>query len=227
MDTLALMITAWAQRPGARVFRHGAAVAVAAPELSCRDRLAVAGPAADAVIAVREALAEMGPTFRPLGPASLIEALVADLPSLELVDTFGWMWTSTPVVAPSAASWLSPSSMVDVTRLIDEVWPGSYARPGVPGVARWAGSFSDSGALAAIAADAWSSDRVGFVAGVAADPAYRGRGHAAAACGLVINELLTGHEAVALIVDGWNTAAISLYRRLGMHYEPVAAARVK
>ncbi|WP_316773874.1 hypothetical protein [Streptomyces sasae] len=39
----------WAAgRPRARVFRHGTATAVAAPARSGRDRIAVAGEAADA-----------------------------------------------------------------------------------------------------------------------------------------------------------------------------------
>ncbi|WP_290869949.1 GNAT family N-acetyltransferase [Hamadaea sp.] len=220
------MITAWAERPGARTFVHGQARAVAAPGLSRRDRLAVSGPPADAAQVVRTALAELGPTYRPIGTASLIAALVDAIPSLELITEFGWMWTSTPV-SRFGGGWLAPSSFSEVSGLLNAHFPDSYAQPGVPGVARWAGSRSAEGTLAAVAADAWSSERIGFVAGVATDPAYRGRGHAAAACALIINDLLRDHEAVALIVDGWNTAAVALYHRLGMRYEAVAAARVK
>jgi RimJ/RimL family protein N-acetyltransferase len=219
---LAGVIVRWARRPGAREFRHGAAVAVAVPDLSRRDRLAVEGPPDDAAVAVREALAVVGPSYRPFGPEGLIKALVAALPELEGVASFGWMWTDRPV-GRTGAEWLGKADEPEIARLLDLAAPGSYARPGVAGVERWAGVRD--GGLAAVAADAWSSAEIGFLAGVAADPARRGRGRAAAACALVIDALLADHEAVALMVDGWNEPAIALYERLGLRYEPVAAAR--
>jgi hypothetical protein len=91
-----VVITHWARQPGAQVFTFGQAVAVAAANLSQRDRLAVEGPPADAAVAVRAALDEVGPSFRPIGQETLIRELVATQPELELVDVFGWMWTDRP-----------------------------------------------------------------------------------------------------------------------------------
>jgi FR47-like protein len=217
------MLVEWALQPGSVLFRHGQGVAVAAASLSQRDRIAVAGPPNDAVIAVREALAELGPAYRPFGEHKLIEALIAQVPELELADSFGWMQTTQPIDR-TGADWLSRADEPEIGRLLAEVWPGSYARPGVPGVTRWAGARDHDGHLAAVAADAWSSSQVGFLAGVASSARARGQGHAATACALVINDLLRDHTAVALMVDGWNKPAINLYSRLGMTYLHIAAA---
>jgi len=176
-------------------------------------------------MAVREALEAVGPSYRPFGSERLIKALAADLPELEQVGTFGWMWTDRPS-GRTGAEWLAAEDEPQITALLAAAAPDSYARPGIPGVQRWAG-VRDAQGPAAVAADAWSSAEIGFLAGVAADPALRGKGYAAAACALVIDTLLADHEAVALMVDGWNEAAIGLYARLGMRYEAVAAARIR
>ncbi|MFI9244982.1 hypothetical protein ACIGXF_20870 [Streptomyces sp. NPDC053086] len=54
----------------------------------------------------------------------------------------------------------------------------------------------------------------------------RGRGVGRAVCGLVLDSLVADHGTAALIVDGWNTAAVRLYRGLGLAWRPLAAARV-
>lgn len=76
------------------------------------------------------------------------------------------------------------------------------------------------------AADAWSAPGVGFLAGVATAERARGRGAGSAVCGLALDGLVAEHGTAALIVDTWNTAAIRLYRRLGLSWRPLAAARV-
>jgi hypothetical protein len=183
----------------------------------------VVGPPDDVVIAVREALAELGPTYRPFGERGLIEAIIAKIPELELANSFGWMQT-TRAIDRTGADWLSLVDEPEIGRLLAEAFPDSYARPGVPGVTRWAGVRDHDGHLVAVAADAWSSSQVGFLAGVASSTQARGRGHAATVCGLVVNDLLNDHTAVALMVDRWNKPAINLYSRLGMSYLRVAAA---
>ncbi len=95
-------------REGVRVWASGGAVAVAAPGLSLRDRLAVGGDPASAVDLVRDVLAVLPASFRPLGDATLVRRLVRELPNLEMVAEFGWM----DVVdgnfhnAPTDARWL-------------------------------------------------------------------------------------------------------------------------
>nr|WP_239697725.1 hypothetical protein [Streptomyces sp. F-1] len=160
---------------GARAFFLGEAAAVAAPGLSGRDRLAVTGPADAAAALIRALLPRLGPTFRPLGDESLVRDLVTRLPGLEFVDAFGWMQTDTATGHGDAAAWLTPSDDQDVARLLDEAFPNSHARPGRPGVRRWAGAREASGALSACAADAWSAPGVGFLAGVAAAERARTR----------------------------------------------------
>lgn len=212
---------------GRRAFVLGEAVAVAAPGLCRRDRLAVLGPADDAETLLRAVLPQLGASFRPVGDEELIRRLVARLPQLELVDAFGWMQTGTPAGRHGGGAWLTASDEPEVAALLDEAFPDSYARPGLPGVRRWAGVRDRSGALVACAADAWSAPRVGFLAGVATAERARGRGLGAAVCGHVLDSLVARHGTAALMVDGWNAAAIRLYRGLGLSWRSVAAARVR
>ena len=128
-----------------------------------------------------------------------------------------------PVLA--APAWLSEAEWPDVTALIEESFPDSYARPGDPDVRRWAGLRDSGGRLLAVAADAWSTADIGFLAGVTTHPDARGRGLGTTLCAFVADELLAGRERVALLVDYWNTAAMATYQRLGFTMRRVAAAR--
>jgi ribosomal protein S18 acetylase RimI-like enzyme len=224
-DALVLWAAAELER-GSRAFSVGEATAVAAPGLSGRDRLAVTGPAGDAAALVRAVLPQVGPTFRPIGDEDLIRHVVTKVPELEFVDAFGWMQTETATGRRGTASWLTTSDDDDIAALLDDTFPNSYARPGRPGVHRWAGMRDESGALLGCAADAWSAPDVGFLAGVTTAELARGRGVGAAVCSFVLDSLVERHGTAALIVDGWNAAAVRLYRGLGMSWRPLAAARV-
>ncbi|WP_329498546.1 GNAT family N-acetyltransferase [Kitasatospora herbaricolor] len=231
-DTLLL----WAAQgfpPGTRAWTHDGAVAVAAPRLSCRDRLAVRGPAPAVTRLVRHAFAEAGPALRPVGDTPLLRQLITAAPGLALVDTFGWMEISGDRLDTSAtatAHWLAPHELAEAGALVEDAHPTSYARPDSPSAGharahRWAGVRDTTGRLTALAADAWSAPEAGFLAGVAAHPVHgRGRGHAEAACRLVLDALLRRSGRAALMVDGGNTAAVRLYRRLGMRWRDVSAA---
>ncbi|RMB82173.1 GNAT family N-acetyltransferase [Streptomyces shenzhenensis] len=240
--------------PGVRVFRHGSATAVASPGLSGRDRLAVAGDPSDALPLVRDALREVGPTYRPFGDARLIDALVRGTPGL-LPGGAGFLWMET-ATAPGAATgvrWLDPDGERAAGALIDLCFPDSYARPGRPGVRRWAGvhggegggaggghaSAGDGGtggayagvggggaAVVAVAADAWSAAGCGFLAGVVTHPRARGRGLAAAVSAFVVDALVRRHGRAALMVDADNSPAIAVYERAGMRGRRFGAAFV-
>jgi GNAT superfamily N-acetyltransferase len=219
-------LVAWAaqgMRGGVRVWARGGAVVVASPDLSRRDRLAVAGTPRDAAPLVADALAEVGPTFRPIGGAALVRDLTAAVPNLDLVGTFGWMETALPPPVVGAASWLDEAAGPEIRALLDAAFPDSYARPGTPRVRRWAGARDARGDLVAVAADAWSAPEVGFLATA---PAARGRGFGAAVCAHVLRAPVAEHGRAALMVDGWNGAAIRLYQRLGLTWHPLAAARI-
>ncbi|MEO3812523.1 GNAT family N-acetyltransferase [Sphaerisporangium sp. B11E5] len=224
------MMIFWAvqgRRAGVRVFTHGDAVAVACPALSRRDRLVVAGPLRDAVPLVRHTLAEVGDTYRPLGEEHLIRDLTGRVPGLEFAAAFTWMDTFAPAPgAPAKAGWLTPGDDPAITALLADVNPGSYAVPGLPGVRRWAGVRSDSGAVVSVAADAWSTPGAGFIAGVATAAGHRRQGHAETVCHFLVTTLHAAHGYVALMVDSWNHTAIGVYHRLGLTRLPVAAAQV-
>ncbi|GAA3046106.1 GNAT family N-acetyltransferase [Actinokineospora globicatena] len=216
--------SAQGMRPGVRAWRDGDAVVVACPDLSRRHRLAVHGTGGRLLGLVRHALAEVGPEYRPLGDADAVTEVVAAFPEIELLDRFWWMDTSDRTGFRGGASWLGADAVPEVRALLDTEYPGSYARPGGTGIRRWAGVRDEHGALVAAAADAWSAPEVGFLAGVVTAPAARGRGHAAAVCGLVVDTLVARTGRAALMVDSWNDAARTLYTKLGLTARPIAAA---
>ena len=214
-------------RSRAWVSDDGRAVAAAGPSLSMRDRLAVYGLADAAVPLVRDVLAAVGPTYRPLGVGALIDELVNRLPSLTPAGTFGWMDltdAAKPAQASGKAEWLSVGEMPEVADLIEVSFPASYAKPGVPGVERWAGVRQENGQLAAVGALAWSAPTVGFLAGVTVRPQARGRGLGRLVCELLLAEALRQHNAAALMVNDWNHAALQLYLGMGFRCQFMAAA---
>ncbi|MFC7531188.1 GNAT family N-acetyltransferase [Actinoplanes sp. GCM10030250] len=231
----------------ARAWRRPGAVVVACPDLSHWDRLVMNGEPDALASLLREVLPVVGGNFRPFGAEQLVTDVVARMPELEVSARFAWMETTTPVtphlpvglergssaMAPSGLTpmpaggpeWLTGDAWPEINALLEESFPDSYAKPGAPGVRRWAGVRGADGRLLAVAAEAWSTDEIGFLAGVTTHPDARGRGVAAALCAFAADEQLTGRERVALIVDYWNEAAIATYRKLGFTTRPVAAAR--
>jgi len=213
------------------------AVAVASPVLARRDRLALWGkPDSVAQLAAR-ALALSGPSYRPLARGGLIPALCDRLPHVVRAATFGWMsapsagleLTGVPVGPDDpygAPRWLDEPELASVTAFLTRESPGSYAWPGQPGVGRWAGLDGPDGTLAAVAAQAWCAPTVGHLAGVAVRARSRGLRLAARVCGFVAADLATRCGRVTLMVDADNTPAIRTYRRLGLTYSAIQAARV-
>ncbi|GAA3819198.1 hypothetical protein GCM10022226_44620 [Sphaerisporangium flaviroseum] len=227
-DDVFVMWAAQGMAPGVRVFTSGEAVAVASPSLSRRDRLAVGGPLVGVVPLVRHALAEVGPSYRPVGEEALVRGLAERIDRLRFSAAFDWMDTSGPAPGdPGKAGWLSGDDLPDVTAMLAGANPDSYAVPGVPGVRRWAGVRTDAGALASVGAEAWTAPGVGFIAGVATAEQERGRGHAESVCRFLLTTLLAEQGRVALMVDSWNRSAIAVYERLGMRRWGVAAAHVE
>lgn len=205
---------------GVRVWALGDAVAVAVPQLARHDRLTLWGGTADALALAEFALGEVGPAYRLLGDAALMQELKGFAGFA--VKPFSWMsLTSAAAPQEGAVGWLAADA--ELTALLAASAPHSYAVPGLAGVRRWAG-MRVQGRLAAVAADAWSAPSVGFLAGVATAGEFRGQGLAARVCQWVSAHLVAGHGRAALIVDDDNAPALAVYGRLGYLRRPVAAA---
>ncbi|WP_061289983.1 GNAT family N-acetyltransferase [Herbidospora cretacea] len=128
--------------------------------------------------------------------------------------------------APEAAWLLDPGAGEEVARVLAVANPDAYARPGMPGISRWAGIRDAAGRLVTVGADAWSAPAVGFIGGVATLPEARGSGLAGVICRFLTGALLARHGRVSLMVDDVNAAALAVYRRLGYTRRLVAASRV-
>ncbi|MFJ2609513.1 MULTISPECIES: GNAT family N-acetyltransferase [unclassified Streptomyces] len=207
------------------------AVVVAGAALSARDRLAVWGDPDAGVPLVRRVLAQVGPTYRPFGDSTLIDVLVREIPGLTAAGTFGWMdrrgFVDDVRPADSAAAWLPGCALGEVELLVEMSFPDSYAKPGVPGVERWAGVRDHAGRLAAVGALAWCAPTVGFLSGVAVHPGARKRGFGQQVCAFLVTEALKVHGAAALMVNDWNHAARRLYEGMGLRYRPLSAATLR
>ncbi|WP_042439063.1 GNAT family N-acetyltransferase [Streptacidiphilus albus] len=213
-----------------RAWTLDGAVAVAAPDLSGRDRIALhaADPAGlhAAVALFRQVLAEVGPGYRALGEPAVVAAAVEQLPGLQPTSPFSWM-ERTAAEAPlptGRASRLGPADEPAVADLLDLAFADSHAHPDRPGVEQWVGVRGAARELLAVAALAWSAPTVGLLAGVAVHPAARGRGLAAQVCGHAVREALAAHGRVALLVNDDNAPAVRLYRGLGLRRRTMAAA---
>ncbi|WP_189160651.1 GNAT family N-acetyltransferase [Lentzea pudingi] len=132
---------------------------------------------------------------------------------------FGWMDRTGTLDLPPEANWLDSTD--DVTPLLREANPNSWAWPNEAGVHRWAGIHDNDNKLVATAAEAWSSTDVGFMMGVAVHPSHTNQGLGQRICQFVTSALLTLHGTCALFVENNNAPAIAVYRKLGFAYRDV------
>lgn|SRR5215469_1446480 len=205
---------------GGAAWALGGAVAVACPALCGRDRLIIRGSATAAtslVLAIRDAV---GPAYALIGDPPIMTALLARIPWLEPRGFFGWMdCIRRPTCKPAhQARWLSRQEWSAADQLLSIAYPKSYARPGLPGVSRWAGITDFAGSLTSIAADAWSSPGLGFLAGLAVAPEARRTGQGRDVSAFVLRSLLAVHGRVAMMVQNADPTSIAKYAELGLTY---------
>jgi ribosomal protein S18 acetylase RimI-like enzyme len=205
---------------GGAAWALGGAVVVACPALCGRDRLIVRGTAdaaANLVSAVRDAI---GPSYALIGDPLLMTALLARVTWLEPRGFFGWLdCIRRPMCRPvHEARWLSRQEWSAADELLSVAYPKSFARPGVAGVSRWAGITDLTGSLTSIAADAWSSPGLGFLAGLAVAPGARRSGQGRDVSAFVLSALLAVHGRVAMMVQDSHASAIASYTELGLMY---------
>jgi ribosomal protein S18 acetylase RimI-like enzyme len=205
---------------GGAAWAAAGAVVVACPALSGRDRLIVRGTAVAAANLVRGVLDALGPSYAVIGDPPLMTELLATISWLEPRGFFGWMdCIRRPVCRPvHAARWLSRQEWRAADRLLSVAYPGSHARPGVPGVSRWAGIADRAGALTSIAADAWSAPGLGFLAGLAVVPEARRTGQGRDVSAFVLSALMAMHGRVAMMVQNSSEAVIAKYAELNLTY---------
>jgi ribosomal protein S18 acetylase RimI-like enzyme len=214
------MWAAQALLAGGAAWAAGGAVLVASPALCGRDRLIVRGPAAAAAGLVRAAVDAVGSSYVLIGDPPLMTALLARITWLEPRGFFGWMDSiRRPSCRPvHQARWLSRQEWGAADQVLTVAYPKSFARPGVPGVSRWAGITDVAGSLTGIAADAWSSPGLGFVAGLAVVPQARRTGQGRDVSAFVLKSLLAVHGRVAMMVQNSSESAIARYAELGLTY---------
>jgi ribosomal protein S18 acetylase RimI-like enzyme len=205
---------------GGAAWAAGGAVLVACPALCGRDRLVVRGPAAAAAGLIHAVLEVLGPTYALIGDPPLMSALLARTSWLEPRGFFGWLdCIQQPRCRPvHQARWLSRQEWSAADRILSVAYPKSFARPGVPGVSRWAGITDLAGELTSIAADAWSSPGLGFLAGLAVVPAARRTGQGRDVGAFVLKSLMAAHGRVAAMVQHSDETAIAMYAALGLTY---------
>jgi hypothetical protein len=196
------------------------AIVVGSPALCGRDRLIVRGPAGPASGLVRAVLDSLGPSYAVIGDPPVMTALLARVTSLEPRGFFGWLdCIRRPVCRPvHKARWLSRQEWGAADQVLSVAYPKSCARPGVPGVRRWAGITNRAGSLTSIAADAWTAPGLGFVAGLAVVPESRRTGQARDVSAFVLTSLMAVHGRVAMMVGRSDAAAIASYAELGLTY---------
>lgn len=214
---------------GGAAWANGRAVAVGCPALSGRDRLVVRGPARDAASLVRAVIDSLGPSFVAIGDPQLMGALLARIGWLEHATYFRWMDSvSRPQHQPvHKVRWLARKEWQSADRVLSMALPDSFARPGLPGVGRWAGITDSTGKLTSIAADAWSAPGIGFLASVAVIPEARGAGQGRDVCAFVLDALLAAHGRVAVMAGDLDSDATSMYIKLGLSYRRQQMLRVK
>ena len=110
-----------------------------------------------------------------------------------------------------------------IQSLLDDAFPNSLARPGLPGVARW-WVLRDGWSISACAADAWSAPGVGLLAGVAVSRRARRRGQARAVVSAGLEALVNGYGSAGLMVETGNTPARRLYESFAMSYRLLRTA---
>jgi GNAT superfamily N-acetyltransferase len=144
------------------------------------------------------------------------ERLDRYLPVVQVWDwDFRWL-TGPPPAHPLAGQVveLSSEDLPRVDTLLDAALPDSSARPGSALVRAWYGIRDGTGELLGCAADE-SVGEVGFLGGIAVDPAYQGRGYGTALTAALAQRLAARHRSVALGVMADNARASALYHRLG------------
>lgn|SRR5215469_258021 len=205
---------------GGAAWAAGGAVLVACPALCGRDRLIVRGPATAAASLVRAVVDAIGPGYVLIGDPPLMTALLARVTWLEPRGFFGWMdCTRRPSCRPvHQARWLARQEWGAADQVLSVAYPKSFARPGVAGVNRWAGITNLAGSLTSIAADAWSSPGLGFLAGLAVVPEARRTGQGRDVSAFVLKSLLAMHGRVAMMVQNSDEQAIARYSELGLTY---------
>jgi FR47-like protein len=207
-----------------QVWAHGTGIAAATAGLARRHRVAVSGTVADIAVVVQALLDGPGPRYRPLGDDDTISHLCDVLPSLTPTPPFGWMTTTQVPGQVSGNARLSrDAEQAAIAQILDEVFPDSLARPGLPGITRWWVETDDIG-IAACAADAWSAPGVGLLAGVATANRAQGRGLGRSVTATALTALIHDYGTAALMVEADNAVAQSLYGSLGMTYRAVRAA---
>ncbi|MFF4193595.1 GNAT family N-acetyltransferase [Nonomuraea sp. NPDC001831] len=194
-------------RGRARAWALREAVVAAAPGIARHDRLAVWGDPDDAAELVRHALAELGPTFRPLGERELMRRVAARLEGVTESGAFSWMSLPGPprprpgqAGAPPRDAGPLDAGPLDAGPAGGEAtgrssavgWPGGEAA-GPTSAVGWLDGAAEREIAALLAGDAPSSYAVPGAAGVRRWAGVR-----------------VGRELAAVAADAWSAPSVGL-----------------
>jgi len=214
---------------GGQAWEHAGGVAVGCHGLCGVDRIVLRGPADAAAALASEAIGALGPSFEVIGDPPLIASLLGRLGWLEPYSFFAWMDSTRRPRHERLHSvrWLAQREWKAAQEVLVAASPSYYARPGQPGIRRWAGITDAHGRLTCTVAEAWSVPGLGFMTALAVLPRARCVGQGKDVCAFVLEALLDAQGRVALMEWDWNWAAVNLYTQLGMSYQRQQIVRMK
>lgn len=185
---------------------------------------------------VRPGEQSAGPILTCLGPAVDLDRLLAQLSTVtdppwrlsvehtsyaavptswRQRETRAWHWMTT---RDCPAPELSVDEVDDpalVESVLDRANPGSFARPGTPGIESWLG-VRDGAELVSVGALVRQADRTGHLRGISVLPTHTGRGIGRGLSAALTQRALQGGSGVATLgVFTDNAPALAIYHRLG------------
>lgn len=208
---------------------HGVVLCGEAAVVDCNRRRTGADPGAPTLWCLGPAeqltvaLAASEQVFSRPARICVAEAAYDAVPAAWHFDVRGhWHWQLTrtpPPPQPREDEVVEVHDGAAVGALLDVGNPGSFGRPGAPGIECWLGTW-EGGTLTSVGALYRDPDGTGHLRAVTTHPAYAGKGLGTAVSAALTRRAMAGASATATLgvyVD--NAPALAVYARLGYRTE--------